>query len=198
MAIPNSGQLKLRGTIGAEYGLTGANARLNAKFGGKIGKAAGATTRMGDFYGAVNDPLPGWIAYVDSKTASDRIGDAFVSVGWHKVTSVNDSGVMYGSPRSANNHVTSDSRYNRVVQHGVDSIAQWQWLVANPDIPTLVYAADGGQFPSFQAWDLNGYQSLGYYSSYSSVNNFVIEWLTSDGTAYTRTKNGAATVLNYY
>lgn len=51
MAIPSSGTLRLRGTIGAEFGYTSTYAQLNKKFGSYAGKAAGAVTRMGDFFG---------------------------------------------------------------------------------------------------------------------------------------------------
>lgn len=51
MAIPSSGTLRLRGTIGAEFDYTSTNAQLNKKFGSYAGKAAGAQTKMSDFYG---------------------------------------------------------------------------------------------------------------------------------------------------
>lgn len=52
MPIKDSGPLRLRADIGAEYGYSSTYAQLNKKFGGKIGKAAGETTRMSEFYGA--------------------------------------------------------------------------------------------------------------------------------------------------
>lgn len=143
-----------------------------------------------------SDPLPAWLEYVNSITSDTKIGDSFCSVGWWQVTQLREYGNMFGSPRHPYSNCTGDSLYNRIIQHGVDSFEEFQWLMDNQSIPTLVYSASGGSAP-YYAITFNNYQSFSYYSAYSGYKNFVIQWLTSDGTAYTRTKDGAATPLNY-
>lgn len=66
MAIKDSGTLRIRADIGAEFGHTPTGIQLNTDFGSYIGKASGTQTRMSDFYGAkASDP-----AYVGTGTRS--------------------------------------------------------------------------------------------------------------------------------
>ena len=53
MAVPSSGELRLRGSIGAELGLgSSSSVELNGSCRSLISKGAGVQTRMGEFYGA--------------------------------------------------------------------------------------------------------------------------------------------------
>lgn len=195
--LPDSGQITL-GQIGEEGGITsGSEVSINsAACRDVIGKSANTQMAFSEWHGATADPLPAWLEYVNNKTSSTKIGDSYVSTKWQQVTQLREWGNMYGSPRHANNKVTGDSRYNRIIQHGVGSYDEFLWLVANPTIPTLVYNADGGQSSPFNSIEFNNYKSLSYSSSYNCNQDFTIQWLTSRG-PYTRTKNGEAVPLNY-
>ncbi len=105
-----------------------------------------------------------WVAHVNSIAAATANGANSIGIMLNvtnlKVQSIWATGPMYGS--SWGSYVTTDSLFNRIIQHGMESEAKFLACAAGKIV--LVDTVLSGTRNLFSAVDRNGYTSLEVYN----------------------------------
>lgn len=106
-----------------------------------------------------------WVAHVNSIAVATVSGANSIGLAPNfsnlKVQSVSASGTMYGSSWAS--YVTTDSLFNRIIQHGMASEAKFLACAVGKIV--LVDTLQSGTLELFNAVNRNGYTSLEVYNA---------------------------------
>lgn len=162
MAVPSSGQLQLRGNIGAEVGLgSSSNVNLNhASIRGLIGKSANAQNAMSEYYGAVAQYTTGCGAY-QTQYLLDQAPTYYYSYfnynsahSNHPASQCDNFGVLYEIPYDFFSLFLVNAAYTAATMNGYGRFACRPYSDASAYWQTISYKI--GQ-PSAGGTDYSGY-----------------------------------------
>jgi hypothetical protein len=126
-------------------------------------------------------------------TGQDLIGTSQIASAtqnaWHRVTGLSETGSMYGGPFTGSSWTTQDSVYNRIIQHQVESYAEFQAIVAN-NWECCILRGGLASVSGYLGYTRNNYTSVSYAPAYPGCANLQLYWW--DGTNAWYRYNGNA------